>query len=375
MSSPASSVWLRCWSGPSTVISTGCGMRRSRSDRSIGILSMRFGCVCSSPSTSRRDWVEHERNRHLHPSCTAPPSRGVLGAAVRRGRRTSYLDGSSVAQLWAFQPHLLSGRHGRCGCIRRRTARCAACVRCGRNRCFSDSARRFLSKLEGYSHRSARPRRTCCWGLCRTHALPRHLGDDFQPDVPGRRRLRRDCLDHGAPMWKLIFAPWHFEPMVVAAILVTAALYWRGHSALHRASAVAFYAGLATIAVALLSPVDDLADALFSGHMAQHLPLILLAAPLLAISRAGAVLFLALPRQLRMPLSHAASWLPRAWRPVTFWLVFIAIFLFWHLPQAYGWARESEAVHISEHLTLLLSACAFWSVIFASRARAPSFAA
>jgi cytochrome c oxidase assembly factor CtaG len=176
-------------------------------------------------------------------------------------------------------------------------------------------------------------------------------------------------------MWKLIFAPWHFEPMVIAAIVVAVALYWIGRSTLQRAPAGAFYAGLAAIAVALLSPVDDLADALFSGHMAQHLLLILLAAPLLAISRAGAVLFLALPRQLRMPLSHAASWLPRAWRPVTFWLGFIAIFLFWHLPQAYGWARESEAVHISEHLTLLLSACAFWSVIFASRARAPSFAA
>jgi cytochrome c oxidase assembly factor CtaG len=176
-------------------------------------------------------------------------------------------------------------------------------------------------------------------------------------------------------MWQLIFAPWHFEPMVVAAIVVTAALYWRGHSTLRHASAAAFHAGLATIAVALLSPVDDLADALFSGHMAQHLLLILVAAPLLTLSRAGAVLLVALPRRLRMPLSHAASWLPRAWRPVTFWLGFIAVFLFWHLPQAYGWARESETVHIAEHLSLLLSACGFWSVVFASPSRSPNFVA
>lgn len=176
-------------------------------------------------------------------------------------------------------------------------------------------------------------------------------------------------------MWKLIFAPWHFEPMVIGAIAVAAALYWKGHSTLNRASAATFSVGLAAIAIALLSPVDDLADTLFSGHMAQHLLLILVAAPLLAISRAGTVLFIALPRQARLPLSRAASWLPRASRPITFWLGFIAVFLFWHLPQAYGWARENEAVHIAEHLTLLLSACAFWSVIFAPRTRSPSFAA
>lgn len=176
-------------------------------------------------------------------------------------------------------------------------------------------------------------------------------------------------------MWKLILAPWHFEPMVIAAILVVAALYAIGHSTLRRAPAVAFYAGLAAIAFALLSPLDDLADTLFSGHMAQHLLLILIAAPLLAVSRAGTVLFLALPRELRLPLSHAARLLPRARRPVTFWLGFVAVFLFWHLPQAYGWARESETVHITEHLSLLLSAYAFWSIIFASPSRPPNFAA
>lgn len=176
-------------------------------------------------------------------------------------------------------------------------------------------------------------------------------------------------------MWKLIFAPWHFEPMVLVPLLVAAALYRKGHSSLPQAAAAAFYAGLLAILIALLSPIDDLADTLFSGHMAQHLLLILVAAPLLAVSRAGVVLLMALPRQFRLMLSRAASWLPRAARPVTFWLGFIAVFLFWHLPQVYGWARQSEVVHIFEHLTLLLSAYAFWSVIFAPGARAPNFAA
>lgn len=176
-------------------------------------------------------------------------------------------------------------------------------------------------------------------------------------------------------MWKLILAPWHVEPMILIPIVVAAALYWKGHLSLRHGVAAAFYAGLAVIGVALLSPLDDLADALFSGHMAQHLLLILVAAPLLAVSRAGTVLLVALPRSLRLPLSHMASWLPRAWRPGTFWLGFIAVFLFWHLPQAYGWARQSEAVHIAEHLTLLLSAYAFWSVIVAPPTRTPSFVA
>src|SRR4029450_3253225 len=50
-----------------------------------------------------------------------------------------------------------------------------------------------------------------------------------------------------------------------------------------RRPAVAFFAGLAIVALALASPIDAYAGVSFSVHMAQHLLLTLLAPPLLAL--------------------------------------------------------------------------------------------
>ena len=52
-----------------------------------------------------------------------------------------------------------------------------------------------------------------------------------------------------------------------------------------RRRALTFYAALATILVALQSPLDSLADELFWVHMIQHLLLLVVAAPLIVLSR------------------------------------------------------------------------------------------
>src|SRR5207244_10805635 len=75
--------------------------------------------------------------------------------------------------------------------------------------------------------------------------------------------------------------------LLVLAVLATAYTRgWRRLSAVRHAPpiwrAAAYALGLLTVAGALLSPLDDLAVSRFSAHMAPHLLLAMMAAPLLA---------------------------------------------------------------------------------------------
>jgi putative membrane protein len=80
---------------------------------------------------------------------------------------------------------------------------------------------------------------------------------------------------------------------------------------------------------------------LFSVHMAQHLLLIAVAAPLFAY--AG----------VRIRVS-----------PLAGWTGFVAIFLFWHWPEAFRWAAGNRAGEFLEFASLLAAAVCFWSGMF-----------
>jgi cytochrome c oxidase assembly factor CtaG len=90
---------------------------------------------------------------------------------------------------------------------------------------------------------------------------------------------------------------------------------------------------------AVIWPLGPLGQQLFAFHMAQHLLLIALAAPLAVL---GGV---------RIKL-----------RPVFAWTLFVGTFLFWHVPAAF----QAAALH---HLTLvelasiLFTAIIFWSAV------------
>jgi cytochrome c oxidase assembly factor CtaG len=160
-----------------------------------------------------------------------------------------------------------------------------------------------------------------------------------------------------------------------AFLLVGAgALYGRGWWRLRRTGhppaqwRLALYGlGLAAIAAAVVSPIDDLAEELFPLHMVQHLLLTMLAAPLVLLGNPLPVVLWGVPRQFRRWLASplitgarfrialaALTFLPVAW------LVYVLDLWAWHVPLFYQLALEHEAVHVGEHLAFFITALLFW---------------
>lgn len=169
---------------------------------------------------------------------------------------------------------------------------------------------------------------------------------------------------------------WSFDPWVWIPLAVAAMLYLRGmlvlrrkrvSSSATRLPAVAGFAGgCAALFVALIWPLDVLGEASFAAHMAQHMLLIAVAAPLLALARPAPVLLAALPARLRRlnsvlgplyGLLHALS-SPR----VTFAVHGVLVWL-WHAPMLFELALRWRWAHVLEHAAFLGSALLFWSAL------------
>src|SRR5438067_1723652 len=118
---------------------------------------------------------------------------------------------------------------------------------------------------------------------------------------------------------------------------------------------VAALVGGAALALALLPPVDRAAGILLFVHMAQHVLLTVVAAPLLALARPLAVLLAAAPRGWR------PRRIPGTRRPaVIAWATHGAALWAWHLPPLYDVALTLPLVHAVEHATLLGTAVWLW---------------
>jgi len=166
-----------------------------------------------------------------------------------------------------------------------------------------------------------------------------------------------------------ILTSWTLNPLAIVPIVVAAWLYGLGLRRAARAgtphprrSAVAFFAGLAVVALALASPIDAYAEASFSVHMTQHLLLTLLAPPLLAL---GAPITLAL-RATRPATAKLLSRLLRSnlavvlSNPVVGWVLFVGVAFAIHLTSLFDLALRSARVHALEHALWLGAALVYW---------------
>ncbi|MEO7117671.1 MAG: cytochrome c oxidase assembly protein [Candidatus Limnocylindrales bacterium] len=181
---------------------------------------------------------------------------------------------------------------------------------------------------------------------------------------------------HGAPAapvdaWTAL-TTWSLEVPVVLPLVLAAVLYhWavRAVDRAHPASRVprrrvwAWDAGLIVLLVALESPVGTYDTTLFSAHMLQHLLLMMVAAPLLALG-APITLLLRVVRpeaRQRLILPFLRSRPMRALTfPVVAWVLFAGVLYVSHFSSLFDAALENDAVHVLEHALYLSAALLFW---------------
>lgn len=165
---------------------------------------------------------------------------------------------------------------------------------------------------------------------------------------------------------------WNLDPVVL--LLLAAATYsyvlgWRAATDTP-ARRAAFAGGMAAIAAALVSPLEAVAATLVSGHMVQHVLLMLVAAPLLAVSAPGPALLRGAPagvrdsaRVLRRAVGLDGHRVRLLRTPMARWMLAVVTLWVWHASVVYGAAVENEAIHVVEHAMFLGTAVLFWSVI------------
>jgi len=130
-----------------------------------------------------------------------------------------------------------------------------------------------------------------------------------------------------------------------------------------RRRSVAFAAGMAALALALLSGVAAYDTTLFSIHMVQHVLLMLVAAPLIALAAPVTLLLrVASPATRRrwiLPVLHARVTRALSF-PVVAWLAFAGVLWVTHFSPLFDAALEDPLVHDLEHALFLGSALLFW---------------
>jgi lanthanide-dependent methanol dehydrogenase len=162
-------------------------------------------------------------------------------------------------------------------------------------------------------------------------------------------------------------------PLGVALPLATAALLCvRGLGRVHatRPRVLAFIAGWAILGIALATPLHGLGQRALAWHMAQHVLLMALAAPLLVWSRPAHVLLRGLPvigrragiglmRRIMPALDLCTGVLiAAALHAVVVWT--------WHVPRLYTIGVRNAAVHDVQHITMLIAALLFWASVLAA---------
>lgn len=177
-----------------------------------------------------------------------------------------------------------------------------------------------------------------------------------------------------------LWQAWNLDPLLILALIALAALYGRGIYALWQSAGRGrgvsrwqvgcFSGGLLALVLALISPIDAVGSALFAVHMAQHVLLMDVAAPLLTLGMPPLLAFWILPQPWRRPL--AQWWQRRMWvrqvchwgrKPLVVWSLYGGTLWLWHAPLFYEAALRNEMIHRVEHFTFLATALLFWWIV------------
>jgi cytochrome c oxidase assembly factor CtaG len=157
---------------------------------------------------------------------------------------------------------------------------------------------------------------------------------------------------------------WTVDPFQLLPLAAAAGMYAKrahtlrsGARPVPQARQAAFYAGIALLLVAFVTPIDHIGEErLLFVHMIQHILIGDLAAVLVVVGLTGPVLrpILALPwvgglRVLAHPLVALPLWV-------------LNLYL-WHLPPLYEAALTSDPVHALQHVLFFTAGALMWSAL------------
>lgn len=177
------------------------------------------------------------------------------------------------------------------------------------------------------------------------------------------------------------FMQWPLSVDVAIALVVSAVFYARGLRQLraksvvaHRGRHWAFYGGLASIFLALQTPLDVISEHVFAVHQLQHLLLRGIAPMLLMLAVPAGPLIAGTPSVLRRAVLAPVltNGVARAvfgflTRPLICTLVYAGSLYVWQVPAYHDVALLDKPLHYLMHFTMLLSGMLFFWCVFDPR--------
>lgn len=157
---------------------------------------------------------------------------------------------------------------------------------------------------------------------------------------------------------------WTFDPLPAIALVIAAVAYYRRVSTLRRKGTpvavwrqACFAFGLATLAIALFSPIDAIGEEeFFFVHMAQHILIGEVAPILIVASLTGPILRPVLQYRVIQHLRVLAH--PLVALPVWAFTLYM-----WHLPYFYGAALGNDWIHALEHASFFTAGALLWAPV------------
>jgi putative membrane protein len=157
---------------------------------------------------------------------------------------------------------------------------------------------------------------------------------------------------------------WTFSPTIIVLITVSCVIYVSAWRRARRPSMphppgygrmALFLGSQLCLVLALLSPIDSIADNVMFVHMIQHI-LLLDIVPILLI--------LSLTKGLLRPVTRRVTTIERRAgllaHPAFAAFLYIAMMALWHVPHMYDLALEHVRVHYLEHTCFLVAGTLYW---------------
>lgn len=169
-----------------------------------------------------------------------------------------------------------------------------------------------------------------------------------------------------------LLVAWQWSPFsIVVAVALVALAYWYLSEDWHLAMrgrrwparrTVSFFGGLVAVDLALQSPVSTFTATYFQAHVTQHLLLMVVAPPLLALGAPSTLLLQTAERSIKTRWLSVIRSRPFAvlTHPITVWSLYFGLMLVFFMTTLINTAMNDMALMDLINLVFLLGGCLYW---------------